>query len=129
MRRRPQISYLICKMLSRDKWPSVCFINVLSLGDLLSCNVRTRNPDCGQQVALTLNEQLQVHRKVFSHRYERADVSWCNEKQEMKEGHKCVWCMQGLMESAFASTLGTKQERRERHPSEKEQCRPNGEEK
>lgn len=63
------------------------------------------------------------------HCYEHADVSWCNEKEEMRGGHKCVWCMQGLMESTFASTLGTKQERweGERHPSETERSCPNGE--
>lgn len=72
-------------------------------------------------------QDITSSQKGFSHCYEPADVSWRNEKQEMKKGHKCVWCMQGLMESAFASTLGTKQERRERHPSEKEQYRPNGE--
>lgn len=50
-------------------------------------------------------------------------------RRKWEGGHKCVWCMQGLMESTFASTLGTKQERweGERHPSETERSCPNGE--
>lgn len=50
-------------------------------------------------------------------------------RRKWEGGHKCVWCMQGLMESTFASTLGTKQERweGERHPSETERPCPNGE--
>lgn len=48
----------------------------------------------------TSNPEVQFQASVS-----RPDVSWPNEKEEMRKNHKCVWCMQGLMESAFASTL------------------------
>lgn len=48
----------------------------------------------------TCNLEVQFQANVS-----RPDVSWPNEKEEMRKGHKCVWGMQGLMESAFASTL------------------------
>lgn len=54
----------------------------------------------GGALASTCNTEVQFQASVS-----RPDVSWPNEKEEMRKGHKCVWCMQSLMESAFASTL------------------------
>lgn len=54
----------------------------------------------GGALPSTCNLEVQFQANV-----NRPDVSWPNEKKEMRKGHKCVWCVQGLMESAFASTL------------------------
>lgn len=83
------------------------------------------------KVALTLNKQLGVHKTFFPLHTAMSMLMYHGAMKRRKwEGrHKSVWCMQGLMESTFASTLGTKQERweGERHPSETERSCPNGE--
>lgn len=56
----------------------------------------------------------------------RPDVSWPNEKEEMRKGHKCVWCMQGLMESAFASTLAAEWRHADLHLHHASQEKGNG---
>lgn len=40
----------------------------------------------GHKVALTLSKQLPSSQDTHTHCYEHADVSWCNEKEEMRGG-------------------------------------------
>lgn len=129
-----QGAYLVCAILSLDK--TRLFVLSVSWGavwtadnDRLSCLSRCRLATRWHSPSTS---KYQVHKTFFFSLHTTMSMLMYHgamKRRKWEGGHKCVWCMQGLMESTFASTLGTKQERweGERHPSETEQSCPNGE--
>lgn len=75
----------------------------------------------GGALPSTCNLEVQFQANV-----NRPDVSWPNEKEEMRKGHKCVWCMEDLMESAFASTLAAEWRHADEHLHHASQEKGNG---
>lgn len=78
----------------------------------------------GGALPSTCNPEVQFQATVS-----RLDVSWPNEKEEMRKDHKCVWGMQGLMESAFASTLAAEWRQSDTHLHHASQEKGNGDER